>query len=281
MLSKITTVITLAILMTSCVSQSDYDKLKVEHEQLKAQLEECENGAEKTIAKVEQAYSEQKYSEAKENIFKLYKEHPESPKNKEFELLRGKIEKLQLAIEEKKEAQLLAEKKKKEAEEKERDRIANLNNTGIWSVNHYVDDFGEPTKQGYIRNTYLIRGAFSNTATQDSELNVIFLNSSSSNISIQLYEYASNNPVKAYSSEYYKVLILDKDKKRYNLTAINYESDRLTFDKTTSRTVHQILIKGGTIKFKIVESDTPTTQYEFTIEKADWYDNAYRKLRES
>ncbi|BAX78503.1 hypothetical protein [Labilibaculum antarcticum] len=281
MISKITTVIALAIILTSCVSQSDYDKLKAEHEQLKAQLEKCENGAEKIIAKVEQAYAEKKYSEAKENIFKLYKEHPESSKNKEFELLRGKIEKLQLALKKKKEAELLAEKKKKDADKKEKDRIANLNNTGIWSVNYYVDDFGEPTKEGYIRNTYLISGAFSNTATQDSELSVRFLNSSSSNISIQLYEYASNNPVKAYSSEYYKVLILDKDKKRYNLTAINYKSDRLTFDKTNSRTVHQILMKGGAIKFKIVESDTPTTQYEFTIEKADWYDNAYRKLRES
>ena len=267
--------------MTGCVSQSDYDKLKAEHEQLKAQLELCENGAEKIIAKVEQAYAEKRYSEAKENIFKLYKEHPESPKNKEFVLLRDKIEKLQLAIKKKKEAKSLAEKKKKEAEKKERDRIANLNNTGIWSVNHYVDDFGEPTKQGYITNTYLIRGTFSNTATQDSDLNVKFLNSNSSSISIQLYEYASNNPVKAYSSEHYKVLILDKNKKRYNLTAINYESDRLTFDKTTSKTVHQILIKGGTIKFKIIESDTPTTQYEFTIENADWYDNAYRKLKES
>jgi hypothetical protein len=40
------------------------------------------------------------------------------------------------------------------------------------------------------------------------------------------------------------------------------------------------LLKGGNIKFRIKEIDTPTTQYNFTISNADWYDNAYRKLRE-
>lgn len=151
----------------------------------------------------------------------------------------------------------------------------------MWRVGYYVDDFGEPTKQGYIRNTSLIRGVFSNTATQDSELDVKFLISNSYNISIQLYEYAGNNPVKAYSYESYRVLIQDTDGKRYDLRATNYESDRLSFDKTNSRKVHSILMKGGTIKFKIIESDTPTTEYEFTIQKADWYENAYRKLQES
>ena len=63
----------------------------------------------------------------------------------------------------------------KEAEEKEQIRLANLNNTGVWSVNYYVDEFGERTKQGYITNSLSIKGAFSNTATQDSRLNVDFL----------------------------------------------------------------------------------------------------------
>ncbi|MDM8158256.1 hypothetical protein QUH73_00375 [Labilibaculum sp. K2S] len=281
MLSKITTIIAFAIILTSCVSQSDYDKLKAEHEHLKTQLEECENGAEKIIAKVEQAYAEKNYSLAKENILKLYKEHPESPKNKEFELIRNKIEKLQLAIEKKKEAELLAEKMKKEVEEKERYRLANLNNTGAWEINHFVDEFGEPTKNGYITGKSLIRGTFSNTATQDSELNAYFLISDASNISLKLFEYAGNNPVKAYSSDYYSVLVQDKDKKRYKLNAINYESDRLTFSKEHSWILHSIFKKGGSVKFKIIEEDTPTTYYEFTIDKTDFYENAYRKLRES
>lgn len=267
----------LLFVVSSCgVPQSDYDKLEIkkkelvkENERLSAELDECQNGAERIIAEVEKAYSTKEYSTARLNINKLYERHPESPKNKEFKELLKKIEKEELA-----------EQKRKEAEEKERIRLANINNTGMWTVRHYVDEFGEPTKQGYISNTSSINGTFSNTATQNSALNVDFLISNSSKISIQLYEYAGNNPVKAYSSESYRVLIQDKDGNRLKLTTTNY-SDRLSFDKTASRQVHNVLMKGGTIKFKIYEIDTPTTEYDFTIQKADWYENAYTKLKES
>lgn len=257
------------------VPQEDFDKLQAEkkellkeNERLLTELEECQNGAEKIVAKVEKAYEAKNYSEARININKLYERHPESPKNTEFKELLKKIEKEELALQ-----------KKREEEEKERIRLANINNTGIWSVRHYVDEFGEPTKQGYITNTSSIKGTFSNTATQNSALNVDFLITNSSKVSIQLYEYAGNNPVKAYSSESYRILIQDKDGKRLKLTATNY-SDRLSFDKTASRQVHNVLMKGGSIKFKIYETDTPTTEYDFTISNADWYENAYRKLTE-
>jgi len=264
----------MAILSSCGVPQEDFDKLQnekkellKENERLLTELDECKYGAEKIIAEVEKAYAEKKYSIARQNINMLYEKHPESPKNSEFKSLLKKIEKEELV-----------EKKRKEAEEKERIRLANINNTGMWSVSHYVDDFGEPTKEGYIRNTSYISGLFSNTATQNSALNVRFLISNSSDISIKLFEYAGNNPVKAYSSESYRVLVQDRDGKRLKLTATNY-SDRLSFSKTDSRKVHNVLMKGGQIKFKIYEIDTPTTEYDFTISKADWYENAYRKLK--
>jgi hypothetical protein len=275
-LTKIIYGLGILTIISSCgVPQSDYDKLKAEKEQLLKEneklltdLDDCKFGAEKIIGVVEKAYAEKNYAIARENIQKLYDRHPESPKNKEFKNLLAVIEKEELA-----------EQKRKEAAEKERIRLENLNNTGMWTVSYYVDDFGEPTKEGYIRNTNLISGTFSNTATQNSDLNVKFLISNSSDISIMLYEYAGNNPVKAYSSESYQVLIQDKDGKRLKLRATNY-SDRLSFDKTASRQVHNILMKGGAIKFKIYEIDTPTTEYDFTILKADWYENAYAKLKE-
>ena len=262
-------ILLLAFLSSCGVPQAEYDKLKLEKEQLIAELDECINGEERLVATIEKAYTEEDYTLAKESIAKLYKNHPESPNNDEFQRLLSVIEKkIQIEIE------------KKEAEEREKIRLENMDNTGIWSVGYYVDDFGEPTKEGYIRNTSYITGTFSNTATQDSELNVKFLISNSSDISIQLYEYAGNNPVKSYSSESYTILIQDKDGKRLKLKAENY-SERLTFDKAASRQVHNVLMKGGSIKFKIVEIDTPTTIYKFTIGKSDWYDNAYRKLKES
>ena len=253
----------------SCVSQTDYDKLKSENDKLKIELENCQHGAEKLIANVEKAYLDKNYSEARKNIDLLAEKHPESQKNKEFSILLKTIEELELQ-----------EQKRKAIEEKEKIRLENLNNTGIWSVQYYVDDFGEPTKEGYIKNTNLISGTFSNTATQNSALNVKFLITNASDINIMLYEYAGNNPVKAYSSESYQVLIQDKDGNRLKLIATNY-SDRLNFNKTASKQVHNILLKGGSIKFKIYEIDTPTTEYDFTINNADWYENAYTKLKET
>lgn len=259
----------ISTIIISCVSQTDYDKIKAENEKLKFDLEECQNGAEKLIAGAEKAFSEKDYTQARRNIELLAQKHPESPKNKEFSSLLKTITTLELQ-----------EQKKKEAEEKERIRLENLNNTGIWSVQFYVDDFGEPTKEGYIKNTNLIRGTFSNTATQNSDLNVKFLITNSNDINIMLYEYASNNPVKTYSSEIYQVLIQDKDGNRTKLVATNY-SDRLSFDQASSKQVHNILMKGGTIKFKIYELENTTNEYNFTIDNADWYENAYAKLRET
>jgi hypothetical protein len=261
--------ISFVIVMGCGVPQEDYDELKAENKRLKVELDECKFGAEKLIALIGKEYSEKKYSLAKLHIKELYNKHPESSKNNDFKKLLVKIEKEELA-----------EKKRKEVEEKERIRLANINNTGMWRVGYYVDDFGEPTKSGYIKNTLLIRGTFNNSATQYSDLDVKFLISSSIDISIQLYEYAGNNPVKAYSSEDYSVLIQDKDGNRLRLYATNY-SDRLSFNSKNSNKIHDILMKGGTIKFKIIESETPTTEYEFTIINADYYNNAYRKLKEA
>ena len=95
-----------------------------------------------------------------------------------------------------------------------------------------------------------------------------------------LYEYAGNNPVKSSAQMWtgYQVLMQDKDGKRFELKARNF-SDRLTFNKTDSRKVHKALMKGGIVKFRIREIGRWTTQYEFNIQKADWYENAYRKLK--
>ncbi len=258
-----------AVLLPSCVMQSEYDKLKSENEVLKTQVDELLNGAERLKAEINKLYEEKNYVLTKERIQKLFEVHPQENEDSQIK-----------AIEKNVEQQLLIAKKRKEEEEKDKIRLENLNNTGIWQVNYYVDDFGEPTKEGYIRNKYTIRGTFSNTATENSKLDVKFLISEAYDVDMMLYEYAGNNPVKAYSSKKYKVLIQDKEGKRMTLYATN-SGDRLNFNTTSSRKVHNKLLKGGRLKFKIIEVDTPTTQYFFEIEKADWYENAYRLLKES
>lgn len=79
------------------------------------------------------------------------------------------------------------------------------------------------------------------------------------------FEYAGNNPVKSYKKDKYSVSIKDKSGYNFTIEAINYSSDRLTFNSSGSRAVHYALEKGGLLKFVIVEKDSPTTEYYFEI----------------
>ena len=59
--------------------------------------------------------------------------------------------------------------------------------TGIWAIKYFVDDFGDPTDEGYIAHDYYIRGTFSNSATNNSNLNVYFLISGPDNIAVRIW----------------------------------------------------------------------------------------------
>lgn len=256
-------IIPVAFIFNSCVTVEEHNKLKAELRKLQAELDECRNGAERLIALIDKDYKEEQYEQALRNIALLAEKHPESPKNKEYK-------ELQITITEK------LEKKRK---------LENVNNLGEWEINRYVDQFGDPTNEKYIELKQTIRGKFSNTATQDSPLNVEFLITNKNNISIMLYEYAGNNPVKGYDDSY-TIHVSDKDGNKYKLYATNKNSDRMTLSSfdyketgvTDSQILHNILLKGGTIKFAITERRRETTKYNFVINNADYYDNAYRVL---
>lgn len=248
--------------------KSEYDELLAEIESLKVIIDEFENGEQRLIALVNSNYEKRNYSEAIQNIKKLKEKHPESIKNIEFESLLVTINN-----------ELEKEKKRIEEEEKEKFRLANLNNTGIWSNSFYVDEFGQRTKEGYITNRSSIKGFFSNSATTNSDLLVDILIDNSNRISFMLYEYAGKNPVKAYGSTNYKVLVLDNEGARHNLNATNY-SDRLRLDASSSRKLHNIFMKGGKVQFSIQETRNSINVYNFVVSNADFYDNAYRKLTE-
>ena len=63
------------------------------------------------------------------------------------------------------------------ADEKEKQRKAELRKLGSWSTGNYVDEFGDNTGEGFIRLTTY--GYFSNSATTDSRLRVVMNPSSS------------------------------------------------------------------------------------------------------
>lgn len=160
---------------------------------------------------------------------------------------------------------------------------------GIWKIDRFVDEFGDYTNEYHIRNDKFIKGKFSNSATDNSDLLVLLLISDNNDSAIKLFEYGK----KRYENkpEYYKnsihnsyiVLIKGKNNIKFELFATNY-SDRLNFDKKNSRIFHKILMKGGIIKFKIKQGvrkgmavDRKYSHYSFNIQ-ADGYGNSYKKM---
>lgn len=171
------------------------------------------------------------------------------------------------------------EKKRIVLEAAEKERILKETSLGIWFVSFYVDEFGEPTKQGYIGSSKIF-GVFSNSATENSDLAVDLLISSSSNISIQLFEYAGRNPVKDGVEHGYKIRVKQDTIPPVQFYATNY-SDRLTLNKNDSKRLNDMLLKGGNFKFSIVEdSDYSNSKYSFEIPDASGYKNALKQLNE-
>lgn len=108
---------------------------------------------------------------------------------------------------------------------------------------------------------------------------LIFLIPALDKVTVQLYEYAGNNPVKAYRKDEYKVLLQNNVGERYTLNAVNY-SDRLVFGPLHSKKIIDAFMFGGAVKFKIIDLDTPTTIYEFTIDNTDGFSSVVEKFQE-
>lgn len=158
--------------------------------------------------------------------------------------------------------------------------------SGIWKTNYYVDSFGDPTDEGYITNSQIIVGSFSNSATTNSDLGVSFLITDKDNIAIMLYEYMRNTPVK--DDGLFVVTIKDATNNIYSLNTFNH-SDRLVFtdsgyydktgnkllEKSHARMMWNILVKGGELKFHIQKADRSTTTYNFSIPNTEGLEQLY------
>jgi hypothetical protein len=146
----------------------------------------------------------------------------------------------------------------------------------IWYIWYYTDDFWEKTDESVITNKEYIKWTFSNTATENSSLNVKFLIDNENNISIKLFEYSRNNPVKSASYNSYTLNIKDKDWNKYKFSAIN-NTDRLIIKKTElwPKDLYNILLKWWEVKFVITDDDFPS-QYYFQI-NADGFNNIVKQ----
>lgn len=276
----------LTMVLLGCgVDKSEYDKVVVECNTLRAkvrklekEIDELKHGEERLIGLIENSINNKNYVDAENKIKTLFSRHPESLKTEHYKSVLTKLA-----------PKLKKQKADIEKHKQDSIKLANINNLGIWEINYFVDEFGEPTNDGYITTKNPIYGTFSNTATEGSALRARFIIADKKDIAIKLFEYNRDNPVKDHDS--YRVLVQDKDGERYEFRAHN-SSDRITFSDyldywhgnhnegiSHSEKMHKILLKGGRIKIKLINSDRETTQYYIEIVNADWYENAYTKLR--
>jgi len=108
-----------SIFLLSCVSQSDYDKLKEENEALKTELNEVKFGADKLFAQAKTQIDSKDFDLAKETLETLIHKHPDSNQARDAKLLLSSVDQ---GIKDKEEAIRTA---KIESEKADKERLAN------------------------------------------------------------------------------------------------------------------------------------------------------------
>ncbi len=153
---------------------------------------------------------------------------------------------------------------------------------GRWVIDHYVDNFQQPTEKSFIANrTGPFVGKFSNSATQDSLLHVLVV-VDIDDVSFALYEYGGDNRVKNSSSRYndaYNVTMRLADGTEYSMSGTMYcGGDRVYVDDAYYDTVIEAFNQPDTnVAFYIEEADRTVTNYLFTVETSN-FSELYQEL---
>ena len=153
-------------------------------------------------------------------------------------------------------------------------------NTGIWKIKYYVDEFNNPTTEGYITTKEYVKGTFNNSATTNSLLYVIWL-IDKDDVAIKLAEYGSNVVKSSYDTTYYSIVMLDPDGKKVSMTGTMYKGgDRIYIDTSYESTVLEALKRNSSVTFKITEKGKyASSDYLFKMEDTSFFENAYNMLK--
>jgi len=151
--------------------------------------------------------------------------------------------------------------------------------SGTWGIKFYIDEFQQPTSDKYISTKDLVRGTFSNSATTNSALSILFIIDADS-LAIALNEYGSSRVKNSSSSNYvtYNITLLTVDKNKLNVKGtMRPGSDRINISGEDKDAVISALSKQGGVSFYIVQSDRTTTTYLFSVE-TDNFAEEYQSL---
>lgn len=153
--------------------------------------------------------------------------------------------------------------------------------TGVWTITPYVDEFNLPTDEYFIVNEMPFNGTFSNSATTNSTLSAFLFYEGTEKydlLSIRLLEYGNHRVKNPYSkSRDYKIVVMDSDGNKTNAEGTMF-ANSYDVSVTDEQPILNALKKGGTVRLAITEKEDPLTKYIITIDDATGFDVAYRQF---
>lgn len=149
-------------------------------------------------------------------------------------------------------------------------------NTDNWEIRYYMDQFNQPTSKAYVVNKSIVSGAFSNTATTDSELDAQLI-IEDGKVSIRLWEYGDMLVKSSYSKDYNITMRRTDGTDCYLTGRISSGGDRINVvDKGeyfyNPNTIIEELQKDGNVGFYITEEERLSTKYLFIVETDNFAD---------
>lgn len=155
---------------------------------------------------------------------------------------------------------------------------------GNWKMGFYIDEFGDETNKGYI--SQLVNGTFSNSATQNSSLNVrIFINNGNIRTNdpwFRFYEYGRNLPLRGvYNSNSMSCKFKNSAGDIYNFKLLQGQgSDSISIDRsgnssTSLRLLKRYIYNEDLLKFSCV-SDENNSRYQFKIDSKHYKNILYK-----
>lgn len=143
----------------------------------------------------------------------------------------------------------------------------NTEDSKLWVLSYYEDEFKEPTDECYITNSNYFEGTFSNTATTDSKLYVQVLVDKTC-FSIKLLEYGKNivENSSANTVVNYTITVKYDDGEKSKIYAdMQPGDDKITMDSPYGYYLASKLKENNAISFYICESKRTTTNYLFSV----------------
>ena len=157
------------------------------------------------------------------------------------------------------------------------------NESSIWTLNDYTDEFGMATGKQYLKTT--VSGTFDNITGAEQTLKAE-LQVSSDSVIIVLWEYGTSRLEAVWEdSSQYIITVLDQNNEKHRyysylrdgkpyLAVDNYGIDGFS---ESSADLTNILKAPGTVKFHIVSSNDKDNTYSFSV-KTDGFAGLYEQI---